>query len=269
MELDQQIITALRERADTRAPVPPSLTAIRTDPGLAIDISPWGPSRRLVLVAAALVLLAGGALVWTLGGGGNGSVVRAGNPSPVTETTAVAETTDQATTTEVFTGPQTGWYVPGPLAGWKVEKAVAQAADGKGEAQLWLVDPRGATVIVSIKLPNGGPSQPTDADLHPLPGTTRPAYLKTYRAEGGRGGSTEQEAILWADWPGATLIADVAPPPGGELSEHEAVDLLDAVMSGLHQTDTETWRAFLDTAGEVDRALLEAESLDDLPDGPP
>jgi hypothetical protein len=262
---DQQISSALRERADACAPAPPSLDAIRAAveaPGSALGQR--GRSRRLALVAAALVLVGAGAAGWVLGGRDAGSAVRTSTPAPDADPTAVDV---PAPTVPAPTGPETGWYLPGDLPGWTVDQAVAQAADGKGEAQLWLTGPTGARVILSLKVPHDGPSHPTDAELHPLRGTTRSAYLKTFQVGGaGQGGPAGWEAVLWADWPGATLIATSVPPPDDALTEQEAIDLLDAVVSALRPTATASWRAFLGTVGSADPALIEAETLDDLPD---
>ncbi|MGN6694631.1 MAG: hypothetical protein ACTHN0_10685 [Aquihabitans sp.] len=222
-------------------------------------------TQRLAVVADAhtVVLVEGPsglqAVLQELAGA---TVVHPETGEPPAATTSTTTPSEEATTT---TPPSTatGWYIPEGLdAGWKLDQAAVQGVDGSGQAQLWFDSPAGNLIVITLRVPDGGPWHSDQATPHPVAGSIRPVYRE-------QSGGGEHEARLTArdganiriSW----LQRNVADPDPTDAQRAEAGRELDQLVVALVPATAAEWRAFVAPVAPP-AALLEAATLEALPD---
>lgn len=156
----------------------------------------------------------------------------------------------------------TGWYLPSGLPdGWTVDRGVAQATDGSGEAQLWLTSPTGNLFIVTLAVPRDGPDHTDRAKRHPVRGVDEPVWAEPVD-DAGDGLPYRR---LRTSRPGAAIDLVLLGTPHGEKPTAQGFDESDELIASLVPATTDEWRRALRDI-PAPPSLLGASTLEALPD---
>ena len=177
-------------------------------------------------------------------------------------TVAAVDPTSATTVPGAGSTDPTGWYLPSGLPdGWTLDRGVAQATDGSGEAQLWLTSPTGNLYVVTLSVPGAVEGHSGQAERHPVPGLTAPVWAEPV----GDPGDGPPFQRLRTEQPGAVIEVVALGQPRDEEPTVQGLDETDELIASLVPATTDEWRRALRDL-PAPPSLLGASDLEALPD---